>query len=279
MITADEERFVSTHAYVPEHLPGYVVAISRSEPHLLDDYLCYRGEDSLVFVGYPLRSPIDEKALMGALKQAVSRFKPEHVTLTAPAMPLPRDGCLTYGSDHYYKLELSAPGPCSKVRNMIRRASRELHVESGGSLEDAHLRLIGEFLDSRHVSTDARSIFQGVPAYVSSVSTVRVLSAWNARGDLVAFDVADVGARACAFYQFNFVSRTHYLPGASDLLLHELIETARQHGKSFINLGLGINAGVARFKAKWGAAPFLAHQLCRYQVRLPRAFDALLGKL
>ena len=43
----------------------------------------------------------------------------------------------------------------------------------------------------------------------------------------------------------------------SDLLLAALIERSRQQGKRFINLGLGINPGIAAFKLKWGAEKFL----------------------
>lgn len=279
MITADEERFLSTHAYVPEHLPGYVVAISQTEPFLLDDYLCYRSQDSLVFIGYPLGSAFSEKALQKALTRAVSRFTPEHVALTAPAIPMPRDACLKYDSDQYYRLDLPALRLPPNARNMIRRASREVRVQRGGTLDDEHRRMIAEFIDSRALGEETRAILHRVPAYVASVPTACVFSARNDRGDLVAFDVAEFGAGQCAFYQFNFVSSAHYIPGASDLLLHELITTAQQRHKSFVNLGLGINEGVARFKEKWGATPFLMYHLCRYRPGLPRAFDSLLGKL
>jgi hypothetical protein len=88
------------------------------------------------------------------------------------------------------------------------------------------------------------------------------LDARNARGELVAFDVADFGARAFAFYMFNFRSRQHNLPGASDLLLAHLIARAQAEGKRYVNLGLGIDTGIAFFKRKWGAVPFLKHCAC-----------------
>jgi hypothetical protein len=39
MITRPEERLISTQAYVPEHVPGYVRTTSGAEPCLLGDYL------------------------------------------------------------------------------------------------------------------------------------------------------------------------------------------------------------------------------------------------
>ena len=47
------------------------------------------------------------------------------------------------------------------------------------------------------------------------------------------------------------------VPGASDLLFYEMVNLAHTAGKKAVNLGLGINAGIRRFKEKWGGAPFL----------------------
>ncbi|HSR11508.1 MAG TPA: hypothetical protein VLS90_08665, partial [Thermodesulfobacteriota bacterium] len=63
-----------------------------------------------------------------------------------------------------------------------------------------------------------------------------------------------------AFYLFNFRSKPAPAPGTSDLLLETLVEETRARGKSFVNLGLGINNGVAFFKKKWGGTPFLRHE-------------------
>lgn len=279
MITASEERFIAGYAYVPEHLPGYVTAISGAEPHLLGDYLCYRAEDSLVFIGYALRSPFDEKAMTEALASALSRFRPTQVALTAPAISMVQGACRTRERDHYYRLALSCLSIPPKVRNMIRRASRELHVESTREMKEEHTRLVRELLDSRQLDEDTRYILERIPAYVSSVPTARVFNVRDAAEHLVGFDVAEFGARDYAFYQFNVRSRRHYIPGASDLLLREVIAAARTQGKPFINLGLGINEGVAHFKRKWGGRPFLAYEYCRYEPSAPRLFHALLQKL
>jgi hypothetical protein len=67
----------------------------------------------------------------------------------------------------------------------------------------------------------------------------------------------DLGAADYAFYLFNFRSGKINVPGASDLLFHEMVNLAQTEGKKALNLGLGINAGVRRFKEKWGGTPFL----------------------
>jgi hypothetical protein len=75
---------------------------------------------------------------------------------------------------------------------------------------------------------------------------------------------------------FNFRCRKRNVPGASDLLLHEIIEQARGQGKRFLNMGLGINDGVSFFKKKWGAEPFLPYRYRLYALQRPTVFKAIL---
>jgi hypothetical protein len=114
---------------------------------------------------------------------------------------------------------------------------------------------------------------------VATVETALVFSARTRRGELAAFDVADLGAEEWVFYQFNLRSSRAYVPGASDLLLHEIVGAARKHGRRDINLGLGINAGVARFKLNWGGVPFLDYATCRYRPRRRGLLDMLVRGL
>lgn len=51
-----------------------------------------------------------------------------------------------------------------------------------------------------------------------------------------------------------------YVPGVSDLPFHELVKVSDKAGKRYVNMGLGINEGVRRFKLKWGAEKFLPYQ-------------------
>ena len=50
------------------------------------------------------------------------------------------------------------------------------------------------------------------------------------------------------------------MPGASDYLFDEMVRLAQSKGKRAINLGLGIHAGIRRFKEKWGGKAFLEHR-------------------
>lgn len=278
MLSATEQDFVAARAYVPEHVPGYVCAISSAEPFLMGDYLCYRDEGAIVFIGYPLSAPFDETAMARALSAAIARFAPESVAVTAPRLSAPGEPCRADETDRYYRLDLPAHRPNRNVEGMIRRASRELEVERGARFGEEHARVIAEFLASRPLGEEIRSIFERVPVYVSAVSTAAVFGARDRGGNLVAFDVAEFGARDYAFYQYNFVSRSRYVPGAADLLLHEVIRAARDRGKRYVNLGLGVNEGLTRFKRKWGAVPFLDYASCRYRLRPLTLLTALLGK-
>ncbi len=265
MLTPPEERLVLDLAYVPEHIPGYVRSISHAEPHLLGDFLCYSAGHSLTFIGYPLQSAFDPGAVLEAVRSAVLRFGAEQVALVAPRIPAGAGLEPAGGQDHYYRLDLLQVACPSKVQNMIRRASRDLRVETSRELQGDYLGMIAEFLEARQLSEETRFIFGRLPAYVAAVATARVFGARDRQGALVAFDVAEFGGRSYAFYQFNFRSSKHYVPGASDLLLREVIRVAREEGRVFLNLGLGICRGVAHFKEKWGAIPFLPYEYCRYR--------------
>ena len=75
--------------------------------------------------------------------------------------------------------------------------------------------------------------------------------------ELVAFTVIDLGSANYSFYLFSFRSIKFNIPGASDLLFREMVNISHSKGKKAINLGLGINCGIRRFKEKWGGVPFL----------------------
>jgi len=77
--------------------------------------------------------------------------------------------------------------------------------------------------------------------------------------DLAAFSIVDLGSSNFAFYLFNFRSKIVNIPGASDLLFWKMLLLAQSEGKKAVNLGLGINDGIRRFKKKWGGKPFLPY--------------------
>lgn len=50
-----------------------------------------------------------------------------------------------------------------------------------------------------------------------------------------------------------------------------MINLAREYGKGYINLGLGVNEGIRRFKEKWGGIPFLRYEF--YELSLSKDYS------
>ena len=279
MITDGERSYIHEHGYVPEHLTEYVSAISRAEPFLLDDFLLYTAGERLILIGYPLRGSFAEKGLQKVLDRSVSRFKPSEVSITAPCLPPAVRSENEALVDYYYRLDLGAVTPSQKLRNLLRRAERELEVRKASSMTGEHARLIEAFLKTHSLSESSRFILSRIPDYVSRSSTARIFEVRARDETLVAFDVADFGTRTYAYYLFNFRSRESYVPGGSDLLLQRIAGEAKAEGKAYLNLGLGISGGVSFFKMKWGAVPFAPHIAYGYQPAGRTAVQTLLERL
>jgi len=279
MITTDQLAYIEEHAYIPEHMIHYVTTISQAEGFLFGSYLAYSKKDFLIFVGYPLKEVFEEKKMEKALNEARRRFKPKEISLTAPKIPSSIAGPTQSPPDYYYRLDLSTLSISQKLRNMLTRASRELVLEKGQIFNDEHRKMVDNFIQTHPVDESTRLIFQRIPNYLSSSPRSLVFNARSKGGELVAFDVVELGSRHYALYMFNFTSTALYVPGASDLLLSEVIRQARTEGKRFLNLGLGINPGVAFFKKKWGGVIFLPYAFSMYKPASREVMDSLLQKL
>jgi hypothetical protein len=279
MITVSQQRYIEDYAYVPEHLSHYVTAVSQTEPFFIDDFLIHVKKDHFIFVGYPLKEPWGEKQMVRVLENAIQRFKPKNVALTAPAIPSSLKNCVHPPPDHYYRLDLSSISISQKLRNMLKRADRELSVERSNTFDEEHRKMIVEFLKTHPVDEAAGFIFNRINEYLSSSPAARVFDARNKRDELVAFDVAEFTPKDYALYMFNFGSDARYVPGASDLLLSKVIQQAKTEKKKYINLGLGINPGVTFFKEKWGGVAFLPYASCLYHPSRKEDLDKLLQKL
>jgi len=279
MITAAQEEYIELHAYLPEQIPQYVTSISQTEPHLVDGCLVYTKKGLLIFVGYPLNGPFEAKGLEETLDDAIRRFNPESVSLIAPVIPPSLEQKPPSPIDHYYRLDLSTLSISQKLRNMLRRAGRELSLGRSLTYGREHKDIVEGFLKNHPMDEATRFIFRRIDAYLVSSKTASVFEARNVDGDLVAFDIAEFKPRDYAVYMFNFRSQTHYTPGASDLLLSAVIEQATAEGKRYVNLGLGINRGVTFFKTKWGGADFLPHAFCLYRPPRKGLLELLLRRL
>lgn len=117
---------------------------------------------------------------------------------------------------------------------------------------------------------NVRELFARTPQMLAAEGAdVRLLNAWD--GDrLVACLVLDYSTPAFVSYIVGARSRSHPVPHAGDALFAVMLEKARAEGCDFVQLGLGVNEGITRFKRKWGGAPQLSYVMAQWQER-PRA--------
>lgn len=274
MLNPEELQRVYQRAYVPEHLPNYVAAIAGAEAHLLENRLCYTRQSHLIFIGYPLKGDPQDNPY--AYEAACKQFQPSTVAIIAPEIWALKETAEAQPADVYYRLKLPAGSLAPGVAYMLRRAERELSVHTGRFGKE-HRKLIKAFIDGHDLSEQQKNIFKNIKRYQKNSSTSRLLEA-RKRGRLAAFTIVDLGSADSAYYMFNFRSPEVPIPGASDLLLREMIRLARAEGKKALNLGLGINTGIRRFKEKWGGAPFLPYAAAMVH-RGTADFDQLAKKL
>jgi predicted DNA-binding WGR domain protein len=256
MLNSEDSSRIYQQAYLPEHLPGYVECISGARPHLLGNYLCFIRKTHLIFIGYPLGVPSDDAP--GAYRSACERFDPSTVALIAPDIWLDSAEVEMQPEDNYYRLDLPLKSIHSEVAYMVRRAEKELEVKYG-RFGAEHKKLIKKFIQNHDLTAAQIQIFKHVGNYAKRSKTARLIEARRA-DRLAAFTIVDMGSAEHAFYLFNFRSPKMLVPGASDLLFNEMVSLAQSEGKNAINLGLGIHAGIRKFKEKWGGVAFLPHR-------------------
>jgi hypothetical protein len=258
---------VFRHAYIPEHLPDYVEAVSLAESHIHKGYVCFSRGEILIFIGYPLEAVPSERMdedFHLALESACERFQPTTINVIAPGF-LPDFIVKAPEDDQYFRvhLPLSATGPDEAY--MVRRASRELIVREARFRKE-HETLIEDFIAERDLNAAHQEVFRSIAGYLDRSRTAKLLEA-RRDNDLVAFSILELGSADYGFYLFNFRSTSIHVPGASDLLLYEMARLSVEQGKRYLNLGLGVNPGIRRFKEKWGAIPFLPYRCATIQRR------------
>ena len=263
MLTPEQERYILTHAYVPEHIVVLMTNLSGGEPFLIDDFFCCCKDDWVIFIGYPLQRDFDFDIFEAVLEKVREKFRAGRISIVSPELPQ-RLGvrCREKDSDSYYTLKTRQPVISRAVKRNLRKAERRLTVERADQMGDAHHLLMQEFLERVSPPARIKELFLKMPQYIASVSHAFVLNAWDSNQTLTAFYVVDLAARNFANYIVGCHSKKNYVLGASDLLMSELIKMSSEYGKDYIHLGLGVNSGIRRFKEKWGARPTLSYQMC-----------------
>jgi hypothetical protein len=276
MLTAEEQAYILEHAYVPEHCISLITCVSDSEPFLVDDFFVCLKNRWVIVIGYPLDDRFTTKKLKAVVSKIRKKFKPDFISLIAPELP-PSFAltCQESERDVYYTLETQKPVIRSAIKRNLKKARRELKVESSPQMQEAHRELMQEFIERAKPPERVKRLLFKMPEFVAGAHKAFVLNAWDSENNLCAFYVVDIEALGFSSYIIGCHSKKNYILGASDLLLFELINSSLEYDKHYIHLGLGVNAGVRRFKEKWGGVPSRRYEMCELVFKKPSIFEAI----
>jgi hypothetical protein len=283
VLTAEEEAYILEKAYVPEHIVSLMALVSKADSFLIEDHFVLVKDNWLILVGYPLDQLFSQPRCEKIIGKVLQTFRPEILWFIGPEIPAsPLSTCQERETDQYYRLDLEKLKVKASLKRAVDKASQELTIEIGHSISKEHEALISELLKREKLPPRVRELYRAMPDYVGHSSTACVLNAWDKKGKLSAFYVIELGAKHFSTYVLGTHSKKHYVPHASDFLFFEMIKLTREHGKNIINLGLGVNEGIRRFKEKWGGVPFLNYEFCEHRRRstkIASAIRILEGKL
>lgn len=283
MITSDQGNWILSKAYVPEHIVSLMTIISKGEAFLLSGYLFYVGETGGILVGYPLGSEFSPETFSMIFKDVTSRCPKHSWSVIAPHLPTKiLSSCVEKQSDFYYTLSFEDSDSKQTLRRTAEKAASRLMIEVAMVMTPQHETIIKEFIERENPGSLIREFYNAMPDYVLHSETSLVLNARYFNGLLAAFYVVDMAAHDFATYVVGCHSKEHYVPHASDLLFYEMVNMARESGKRYVNLGLGVNSGIKRFKEKWGGKPTIPYEFCRCQSGIAVSntmIDALLSRL
>jgi hypothetical protein len=276
MLTPEEEVYIREKAYIPEHIVGLMQGISGGEPFLVEGCLCFRREDWVILVGYPLDRDTESLQLKTLKEKVISRFHPRLLSLMATEIPAQlhnRDQ--KPERDFYYTLALDEICTTGSVRRNIKKARLSVNVERTREVRDEHNALTQEFLVRADPPERVKNLFQRMARYVSGSKDALVLNARDREGHLSAYYIVDLGAKDFSTYVTGCHSKKAYILGASDVLFLEMVELSREHKKRYIHLGLGVNEGIRRFKEKWGGMPTIPYEMCEIPLKRASLLDHL----
>ena len=276
------ERYALSRAYVPEHIPGLMRTVSRAVPFLIDDNLGFAKDNWVIFVGYPLETTFDPTVCDQRIAQTLELHRPEYLWFIGPEIPPSlAKSCRSRQSDQYLRLDLAGQKIKSSLQRAMNQAVKSLSVEQAREFTREHQSLVDELTRRVELPPLVSELYRSMPAYVAGCESALVLNARDTQGKLSAFFVLECAAERFDTYVLGCYSKEHYVPHASDLLFAEMVAHARERGKPEINLGLGVNAGIRRFKTKWGGVPSLAYEFCECYYGPPEGLsilDSLLGE-
>ncbi len=247
-------------ALVPEQIPNYVKSVSGRRLCECGGFAAWVSENDLVLIAFPLQEELGQADYMQkverALAVALTVPKMQRITVLSSLVPESAPQRAAVKTDSWYAIDLPHV-PSQKLRYMLRRAEREVHVHQETWSEECE-KLVHRYLMEKSIDVGTRHIFDRVGTYVKHSPFAILYAARSQEGRLEGIAVGDYSALKTAFYMFAF-RRKDSPPGTSDVLLNALAAGASERGQTILNLGLGIDNGVAFFKKKWGARELMPH--------------------
>jgi hypothetical protein len=276
MLTSEQEAYILKQAYVPEHCIRLMTLVSGGEPFLTDDYFICHKDNWIILIGYPLEDNFTSDNFEAVFSKIRKKFRPDYISLIAPQVPssLASD-CQESESDVYFTLPTQQTVIRSSVKRNLKKARQSLRVESSSRMRDDHQELMAEFIERAQPSGRVKRLMFKMPEFVARADKAFVLNAWDESDKLAAFYVVDFQARQFSNYIIGCHSKANYVLGASDLLLFELLNMSLKFDKEYIHLGLAVNAGIRRFKEKWGGVPSRRYEMCELAFQKPSILNAI----
>lgn len=273
MISSKQEEYLLARAYLPEHIVTLMGIVSKGEPFFIDDCLVFNGDNWTILIGYPLEEPFTPEGLEAKIEKIRRVFGPEYLWFISPApLRTVSEHCRERETDQYFTLDISSGPINNRLRCLAENAAKVLTVERNPSFCADNLELVEELTGRSELKPRVKALYQAMPEYLSRSKTALVLNARDGQGRLAAFQVIDLAGRDFLAYILGAYSQVHYVPHASDLLFFEMTKISREYDKQTINLGIGVNEGIRRFKRKWGGRVFLGYEFYEYHYPASRTF-------
>ncbi|MFP4455624.1 MAG: hypothetical protein ACOCPS_06335 [Desulfonatronovibrio sp.] len=253
---------VSSGPYVPEHIPEYFCAFSDSDPFQDKDIVYYLHSGTAHIIAYPLTPDPYIQGIESHVVQLAAKLKPSIIKVISPAgLNMSGYKCKSYENDFYFCLELNKITRHAKLRNMLRRASQSVYISKIDNFTREHLRGLQSFIKKKNFDREKTMFFHRLPDYLcQSDRSLLVEARLRKDRSLSGFSVFQSGPGPYGFYLFNITNAdSGKIPGINDLLLEQAVKEMKIQGRQYMNMGLGVNPGIEKFKSKWGAVRFLPY--------------------
>lgn len=262
---------ITAFAQTPDQLIPYVSAVSSMRSQIIGEAVLHTYDNFGVLVAFSPHDPYDSSVMNKAVDEALTLKEIDNITVLGPEIPSKAPKSVKSVKDLYWGLMLEETRKSSKLRNMLKRAAKEIEIEKSegkGTWTKEHVEICADFCRNKKdkLSEDSIFLFGQIGKYLDNAPEAKLFSARDKRGKLRACAIGDFSAFATAFYMFAF-RFPDAPPGSADLLLDAIVNEAINMGYERLNLGLGINEGVEFFKRKWGAAPFFPYVESKWKTK------------